>query len=52
VKRVSMGGGLQRAALTQARRVAAEVLETGSYDGFLADTISHAELSTLLRQNG
>ena len=51
VKRVSMGGGLQRAALTQARRVAAEVLETGTYDGFLGDTISHVELSKLLQAN-
>ena len=49
VKRVSMGGGLQRAALTQARRVATAVLETGTYDGFVGDTISHAELSKLLQ---
>ena len=49
VKRVSMGGGLQRAALTHARRVATEVLQAGIYDGFLRDTISHVELSKLLQ---
>ena len=48
VKRVSMGGGPQRAALTQARRVAAEVLDKGTYDSFLGDTIAHAELNQML----
>jgi 2-methylisocitrate lyase-like PEP mutase family enzyme len=48
VKRVSMGGGLQRAALTQARRVAAEVLANGIYDAFLGHTITHAEQNALL----
>ena len=49
VKRVSMGGGLQRAALTQARRVATEVLKQGTYDAFLGDTITHAEQNALLQ---
>ncbi len=48
VKRVSVGGGPMRAALTRARQVAEEVLRDGSWDGFANDTISHAELSQLL----
>jgi 2-methylisocitrate lyase-like PEP mutase family enzyme len=48
VKRVSTGGGPQRAALTRARQVAAELLRDGTYDGFLGDTIPHAELNKLL----
>ena len=51
VRRVSMGGGLQRAALTQARRVATEVLAKGVYDGFLGDTMTHVEQNKLLQEN-
>jgi 2-methylisocitrate lyase-like PEP mutase family enzyme len=51
VKRVSMGGGLQRAALTQARRVAEDVLREGSYRLFLGDTITHAEQTRLLARD-
>ena len=51
VKRVSMGGGPQRAALTRARQVAREVLDEGTYGSFLGDTIAHAELNKLLQRD-
>ena len=44
VRRVSMGGGPMRATLALARRIAHELLREGTYSGFLADTISHAEV--------
>lgn len=50
VRRVSTGGGPQRAALTRARQVAREVLDEGTYGSFLGDTIAHAELNKLLQR--
>jgi 2-methylisocitrate lyase-like PEP mutase family enzyme len=48
VKRVSVGGGVARAALTHARHVAEDVLREGTYRGFLGETISHAEMTKIL----
>jgi hypothetical protein len=38
-----------RAALTAARRVAAELLAEGSYRGFTEGVMSHAETNALFR---
>jgi len=47
VRRVSLGGGLARAAYGRARRVAIEVKETGRFEA-LRDAISYAEMQRLL----
>lgn len=51
VKRVSVGGGPHRAALTRARQVAEEVLRDGVYSSFLGDAISPAELKQTLARD-
>jgi 2-methylisocitrate lyase-like PEP mutase family enzyme len=48
VARVSMGGGPARAALTTTRRIAEELLRSGTYSGFTSDIISHMEMNQLL----
>ena len=52
VRRLSAGSGLFRAALTCARRVAVELLEEGSYRGFLDGVLSHAETNLLFGAAG
>ncbi len=47
VRRVSVGGGPMRAALTTTRRVANDLLNEGTYSGFLGETISHAECTRM-----
>jgi 2-methylisocitrate lyase-like PEP mutase family enzyme len=47
VRRLSAGSGPMRAALTCARRVAVELLEQGSYEGFVAGVMPHAETNAL-----
>jgi 2-methylisocitrate lyase-like PEP mutase family enzyme len=47
VRRLSAGSGPQRAALGFARKVAVELLEEGSYRGFLEGVPSHAETNAL-----
>lgn len=47
VRRLSAGSGIMRAALTVARRAAAELLEQGSYRGFTEGVLSHAETNAL-----
>jgi 2-methylisocitrate lyase-like PEP mutase family enzyme len=48
VARVSTGSGPMRAALTAARRVAAELRERGSYSSFTGDVIPYAEVNRLM----
>ena len=49
VARVSMGGGPARAALTTVRRIAEELLSSGTYSSFTApDIISHMEMNQLV----
>jgi len=48
VRRISIGGGLARAAYGRARRVAMEVKETGSFGSLREGTISYAEMQRLL----
>ncbi len=48
VARISMGGGPARAALTTTRRIAEELLRSGTYSGFTSDIISHMEMNQLL----
>jgi len=51
VARVSMGGGPARAALTTVRRIAEELLSSGTYSKFTSpDTISHMEMNQLIAQ--
>jgi 2-methylisocitrate lyase-like PEP mutase family enzyme len=51
VARVSMGGGPARAALTTVRRIAEELLSSGTYSRFASpDTISHMEMNQLISQ--
>jgi 2-methylisocitrate lyase-like PEP mutase family enzyme len=51
VARVSMGGGPARAALTTVRRVAEELLSSGTYSQFNSpETISHMEMNKLVAQ--
>ena len=45
VARVSVGAGPMRATLALARRIAEELLREGTYEGFLRDTLSHAEVN-------
>jgi 2-methylisocitrate lyase-like PEP mutase family enzyme len=47
VRRLSAGSGLLRAALGCARRAATELLEEGSYRGFVEGVPSHAETNAL-----
>jgi 2-methylisocitrate lyase-like PEP mutase family enzyme len=48
VRRVSVGSGLMRAAMTLVRRAARELLESGTYSAFSEGAISHAEMNKLL----
>jgi len=48
VRRISIGGGLARAAYGRARRVAIEVKETGTFQSLGEGTISYAEMQRLL----
>jgi 2-methylisocitrate lyase-like PEP mutase family enzyme len=48
VARVSIGGGPARAALTAVRKVAAELLDRGTYEAFTRDVISHAEANAMM----
>lgn len=48
VRRISIGGGLARAAYGRARRVAIEVRETGTFQSLREGTISYAEMQRLL----
>ena len=48
VARVSVGSGLIRAALALVRRVAEEMLSSGTYASFTEHTIAYAELNKLL----
>jgi 2-methylisocitrate lyase-like PEP mutase family enzyme len=53
VARVSMGGGPARAALTTVRRIAEELLSSGTYSRFTApDLISHMEMNQLVAKKG
>ena len=45
VRRVSVGAGPMRATLTLARRIATELLQQGTYEGFVRDTLSHSEVN-------
>jgi 2-methylisocitrate lyase-like PEP mutase family enzyme len=48
VRRVSVGGGLARAAYGRARRMALEIKEKGTFDILREGTISYAEMQRLL----
>ena len=48
VRRVSVGGGLARAAYGRARRVAIEIQEKGTFESLREETISYAEMQRLL----
>ena len=48
VRRVSVGSGMMRAAMTLVRRAATELLQTGTYSAFAEGAISHAEMNKLL----
>ena len=45
VARVSVGAGPMRATLALTRRIAEELLRQGTYQGFLRDTLPHAEVN-------
>ncbi len=45
VRRVSVGSGPMRATLGLARRIATTLLQEGTYETFLHDTLSHAEVN-------
>jgi 2-methylisocitrate lyase-like PEP mutase family enzyme len=45
VARVSVGAGPMRATLALTRRIAEELLGAGTWEGFLRDTLSHAEVN-------
>ena len=47
VRRLSAGSGLMRAALGAVRRIAVELLEEGSYRGFVEGVPSHVETNAL-----
>ena len=47
VARVSVGAGPMRATLALTRRIAEELLRQGTYEGFLRDTLAHAEVNGL-----
>lgn len=47
VARLSVGSGIARAVLGLTRRIAAELKETGAYDGMLSGAISFAEANQL-----
>jgi len=48
VRRVSVGGGLARAAYGRARRIAVEIQEKGTFESLREGTISYAEMQRLL----
>jgi 2-methylisocitrate lyase-like PEP mutase family enzyme len=50
VRRISLGGGLARAAYGRARRVAIEVKQTGTFEALREGTISYAEMQRLLSE--
>jgi len=48
VRRVSVGGGLARAAYGRARRMALEIKETGTFEALRDGAVSYAEMQRLL----
>jgi 2-methylisocitrate lyase-like PEP mutase family enzyme len=48
VARVSVGSGPHRATLALTRRIAAELLATGTYHSFMSETIPYPEVNALL----
>ena len=48
VRRVSVGGGLARAAYGRARRVALELKERGTYETLAEGAVTYAEMQRLL----
>jgi 2-methylisocitrate lyase-like PEP mutase family enzyme len=50
VVRVSMGSGPMRATMALVRRIAKELMETGTYKAFTDDTIPYAEVNRLFQQ--
>jgi 2-methylisocitrate lyase-like PEP mutase family enzyme len=50
VARVSMGSGPMRATMALTRRVAKELLETGTYTAFTEETIPYAEANRLFQK--
>jgi len=48
VRRVSVGSGFMRAAMTLVRKAAADVLATGTYSSFIDGAITGAEMNGLL----
>jgi 2-methylisocitrate lyase-like PEP mutase family enzyme len=50
VARVSMGSGPMRATMALVRRIAKELMETGTYKTFTDDTIPYAEVNRLFQQ--
>jgi 2-methylisocitrate lyase-like PEP mutase family enzyme len=48
VRRVSVGGGLARAAYGRARRLATQLKETGTFGALREDAVSYAEMQRLL----
>jgi 2-methylisocitrate lyase-like PEP mutase family enzyme len=48
VRRVTVGSGFMRAAMTLVRKAALELLESGTYSAFSEGAISHAEMNKLL----
>ena len=51
VARVSVGSGPMRATMALTRRIAKELLETGTYASFTVDSITHAEANELVKQS-
>jgi 2-methylisocitrate lyase-like PEP mutase family enzyme len=51
VRRMSVGSGVARAAYGQARRVARELLEMGTYESIAQAAVSYAELQELLARS-
>ena len=49
MRRVSEGSGPMRAAMMLARRIARELIETGTYTRFHADAVPYAEANRLFR---
>ncbi len=52
VRRVSEGSGPMRASLMLVRRIARELIETGTYSRFHDDAIPYDEANALFRSNG
>lgn len=52
VRRVSLGSGPMRATLARLRRIARELLESGTYSTMTSDTISYADVNELFTRDG